>query len=120
MIQMKSKNYEGSIANFEKAARIGYSVENAAFHIGVANAALGNEKIAVMRLEQSLDLGFADPELMTKVAKSWNLLEKDAMAEMIERAAKNSKMKKVDKKKKQEQLELEKKKKKKVGATAMK
>ena len=118
MIQMKGKDYEGSIANFEKAARIGYSVENAAFHIGVANAALGNEKIAVMRLEQSLDLGFADPELMTKVAKSWSLVEKDEMAQMIERAAKNSKIKKVDKKEKQKELEL--KKKKKVGATVMK
>jgi len=114
-LQLSSGEHAAAIKGFETAARHGVQPDGVAFHLAIANAATGELKRAQVLLDQALDLGFADPEMVAKVAKKMNLGDEKAVAELVERAAKNGEAKELELKKKQATKE-----KKEGSATVMK
>ena len=99
----KSNQNEDAIRSYEQAVHANFAVDQAAFGIAAAHAALGDKQAALTHLQHALDLGFADPDLLQKALTNWDLCAdapEGAMEKMVQRAQKQAGKKSDELKKK--------------------
>lgn len=85
-LQLHDGQFADAYASFEQAAALGYEVQNSAFGMAQALAAVGKDAEARRHVEFALDLGFADPDALKTLLAS-NALAAPADAEaMVARA----------------------------------
>ena len=96
---------ERSIATFERAMAMGYSIPDGAFQIGCSYAALGDCERAAQHFEKAVVLGFAQPAQLSKAMAKCGIEDEESSRKLLKAAKLAAEEAEYESKKKQKMAE---------------